>query len=70
MRYIFIIIILLLTGCAYPRFQPSGDSGATTEYFWAKKTCNFCHKRCGFFKVMNGKKIICNECYEKLYKGR
>jgi hypothetical protein len=55
---------------SYPRFQPSGDSGPTTEYYWGKKICDICHKKCGYFKVINGKKIICANCYEKLYKGK
>jgi hypothetical protein len=70
MKILSLILILLLSGCAYPRFQPSGDSGGTTEYYWAKKTCSICHKQCGYFKVINGKKIICADCYEKLYKGK
>jgi hypothetical protein len=70
MKILFLILVLFLSGCAYPRFQPSGDSGGTTEYYWAKKTCDICHKPCGFFKVINGKKIICANCYEKLYKGK
>jgi len=68
MRYIFLILILLLSGCSKPVFQPNGDSGTKVEYYWAKKTCDFCHKECGFFKVVNGKKIMCADCYEARYK--
>ena len=70
MRILLILILLFLSGCAYPRFNPGGDSGSKTEYFWGKRTCSICHKQCGFFKLMNGKKVICADCYEKLYKGR
>jgi hypothetical protein len=69
MRYIFLVLILLSAGCVVtPRFQPSGDKGSQTEYYWAKKTCGICHKQCGFFKVMNKKKIVCADCYEKRWK--
>ena len=70
MKILFIILILLLSGCAtYPRFNPSGESGSKVEYFWAKKTCDYCHKQCGFFKIVNRKKIICADCYENRYMG-
>ena len=67
MRYIFLILIILLSGCVTSRFQPIGVEGRKIEYFHANKICDRCHKKTIFFRVMNGKKIICADCYEKYY---
>ena len=64
MKILFLILILLLSGCSEPRFTPSGHKGKQVEYFWGKKTCDYCHKQCGYFKVVNKKKIMCADCYQ------
>lgn len=66
MRILILIFVLLFSGCAHS-FQPSGNDGSKTEYYWGKKICSICHKQCGFFKVMDKKKIVCADCFEKSY---
>lgn len=64
MKKLLLILVLLLSGCAVT-FQPNGQKGKQIEYFWGKKICDYCHKETGFFKVVNKKKIMCADCYEK-----
>ena len=68
MRYLIILSLLFLTGCATPKFYPIGDSGNTIPYYNGKKTCSKCHKQCVFFKLLKNKKVICADCYEAHYR--
>ena len=56
-----------MSGCATPRFTPSGEQGKQIEYRIGRVTCDICHKEHTLFKVMNKKKIVCADCYEKYY---
>lgn len=67
MRYILIILLVLLSGCSSLKFQPKGKEGNKIEYFYANQICDKCHKKTIFFKIVNKKKIICADCYEKFY---
>jgi hypothetical protein len=67
MKYILIILTLLFSGCAH-RFYPVGDKGFQTPYYWADETCAICHKKHTFFKLMDKKRLICADCYEKKYR--
>lgn len=68
MRYIFLILLVFLSGCVTPRFTPSGERGKQVEYFYGNNVCDRCHKKCIFFKKMNKKKVICADCYDKYYR--
>jgi PBP1b-binding outer membrane lipoprotein LpoB len=68
MRYLLIFLALFLAGCSQPKFDPPGDRGRETPYFYAKQKCDICKNKCAYFKVMNKKKIVCADCYEKKYR--
>jgi hypothetical protein len=69
MRYILILSILLLSGCA-TTYYPNNDYGDRIKYKYtmAMVKCDRCHNETHLYKVINGKKIICNKCYRKLKK--
>ena len=70
MKHLLIILSLLLSGCA-TQFYPTGVKGNQVEYFnnfRGKTYCSRCHKKCVLFKTnLNGKTIICSDCYDKYY---
>ena len=66
MKILFLILVLFLSGCT-SKFYPGGDMGKRIEYNWGNQVCDRCHKKTIFFKIMNKKKVICADCYEKVY---
>ncbi len=65
---ILIILIFLLSGCATTKFYPKDGGNKGTAYYWANQNCNRCKKSCTLFKLIDKKKIICADCYEKFYQ--
>jgi len=69
MRYIFLIILLFfISGCAgkiYP--SPYADRGNQIryKYYFNGVKCDYCSKGTYIYKLVNLKKIMCNECYSK-----
>ena len=49
---------------------PPGDEGMKVQYFYAAKMkkCDYCGNETHIFKVVNGKKIMCDKCYQKYQK--
>jgi len=69
MRYL-IIAVLLLSGCATKYYPPmSADRGNQVKYKYSFKMikCDFCHNDTYIYKIVNGKKLMCDRCYRKQY---
>ncbi len=63
-------MVFLLSGCAttyYP--SPYADRGNQIRYKYSFNMvkCDFCHQDTNVYKIVNGKKIMCNRCYRKAY---
>uniref|UniRef100_A0A6M3KL93 Uncharacterized protein n=1 Tax=viral metagenome TaxID=1070528 RepID=A0A6M3KL93_9ZZZZ len=66
MKYILIILALLISGCSVKYYPPmSADRGSQVQYKYSMqvKKCDFCGRDTLVFKIINGKKIMCNKCY-------
>lgn len=63
-----IFLTLFLAGCA-PVFYPSpyADRGNQVKYKYSFEMlkCDYCHKDTYIYKIVNGKKLMCNVCYGK-----
>jgi len=71
MKLFIILISVILTGCATPRFSPGGQIGISIPYYTTyekKYKCDWCHKKTSMYKVDNKGRVICKECFEKHYK--
>jgi hypothetical protein len=73
MRYLFIILLLFLAGCAsslkfYPEGNMMGHGGMAYAYYWGNAVCHKCRKPTTTFKIDNKNRKICWRCYEKYYK--
>jgi len=66
-----------LVGCA-PVFYPSpyADEGNKVKYKYSFNMlkCDYCHNDTYIYKIVNGKKKMCNVCYrqaqDKIFKFR
>ena len=70
MRYIILVLVFLLSGCATYYPSPYADRGNQIRYKYSYNMfkCDFCHKDTLIYKVVNGKKVMCSNCYKKVYK--
>jgi len=71
MRYILIIILLVLGGCAPLRHYPEGVMGDITPYYTDgsfTKVCHMCGENTTLFKKDSKGRIICNVCYRTKVK--
>lgn len=65
------LFFLFLTGCAtviYP--SPYADRGEQIlyKYSYNMVQCDYCKDKTIIYKIANGKKIMCNNCYREVRK--
>ena len=66
----YLLLILLLTGCA-TYYNPKGNIGAATAYYIDYRNevvCDYCGNKSELFKIINDKKIMCHICFRKRFR--
>ena len=62
-----IFLTLFLAGCAQYSILHHTDRGNQVKYKYSFEMlkCDYCHKDTYIYKIVNGKKLMCNVCYGK-----
>ena len=71
MKYIlsiFLSLVILLSGCVTYYPSPYADRGNQIRYKYSFELvkCDFCHTDTFIYKIVNGKKKMCDVCFSKI----
>jgi len=66
-----LLILVFLVGCVPTKIRPAGMMGSSIPYYTtgvSKHTCHWCKEKTSIFKVVNDKKIMCDDCFRTRYE--